>query len=1199
MAETIGSFYVEVSLDDSQIKTSLNNLKSTTRSSVKDIEDNFKSLQTTVKDTGKSFDSTKTSISNMGSNAKDAYDKATTGVTSFSSAMNSLNKSPSYQTFQNINNEAKNTKTTLSDVGMAATAAATGFATMERSSSKAFSTTAAEIKAARSELSFFDKAMVAIAALGSTLFSSFNFKKVDQDILNVGKQTDSVLKRFSAIQADKIMYMKPEEVDAFIASLKNVGNEAINTGNKVEDAGNKGSGSGSKFDIAASKMESYTKAILAATAAVTGFVYAVARLGKEGETELKIQTAFNNAAMSIGEDSNQIIADLKRLSKNSIDDSILMQQAIKGFTAQNFLDPTKLNTLMNASMAVARRTGRDVKEVFSDMVDAVGNDMPRALVRMGALSREAASNIGELTMKGGEFARVGREIEMELIGVNTEIQNLITGSTGINQVDNTFSQFNTAIKEVKDSFTVLVYNTFSDFISGLTKITQDVTKIIDKFNEWGKSSSTLSTTIKNVSTVLAGIGAGALAGAGIGSIIPGVGTGIGAVAGATAGAITTVGSLGYGALRQGTKEYPKGTSLQLSSQGAIQSDEETMRKIRELASTGKEIPIKVIPKPVYQEDIWNSPKVSEALKRKQEAESKLTEQAKKEGILGLVLGPTGAVLKQLIGNESSELRKAYKENEEAKANYDKTYYSEAERLQQIEADKAISKEKQKQEEIKKIQNYYLEKGAPESAARAAPFMTEEARAKLDIQLEIKRNAELRAKNKLAEEEIAKDKLSILKNTIDHTYNMNKTSIESNYNMQKQQTTAGTTKMLEIELQRIEALKDEERKKYYSTMEYNKLELELLEKTNKAPAYIEQRKRSLQELADLQYATSMKQLEDQEKMFRASHKQASEELLISEYLRKTQGIREQIASNIDIENQKMQQGWTNAIEGRKVIIEQHKLTLLLLQQELFMRESLSKQYPFREDYKKAAEDIRSSIKQTQTEIKKLENQNIETLKSWNYGWTKATNEMKNNIQNAAGVAESLFKGTFDAITSTMSGTLKGLFEGTTQSWEQTFKNFFQKILDAWYDTLAKMVAEQAMLKFGPTLGSWGQSFFGWMDQSNWMSIPGMTAYGVHSGGVMGEGGQVRTVSPLTFANAQRFHLGTDEVPAILQKGERVISKEDNKKSGNQSMPISVNIKNEGTQKTGDAKLDFDGEKYIINVVLKDLNSYGPLYHQMKG
>jgi hypothetical protein len=54
--------------------------------------------------------------------------------------------------------------------------------------------------------------------------------------------------------------------------------------------------------------------------------------------------------------------------------------------------------------------------------------------------------------------------------------------------------------------------------------------------------------------------------------------------------------------------------------------------------------------------------------------------------------------------------------------------------------------------------------------------------------------------------------------------------------------------------------------------------------------------------------------------------------------------------------------------------------------------------------------------------------------------------------------------------------------------------------------------------------------------------GLTGNEFHRGGIVGINGTPRSVHPAYFENAPRMHLGGlagDEVPAILQRGERVI------------------------------------------------------------
>lgn len=56
-----------------------------------------------------------------------------------------------------------------------------------------------------------------------------------------------------------------------------------------------------------------------------------------------------------------------------------------------------------------------------------------------------------------------------------------------------------------------------------------------------------------------------------------------------------------------------------------------------------------------------------------------------------------------------------------------------------------------------------------------------------------------------------------------------------------------------------------------------------------------------------------------------------------------------------------------------------------------------------------------------------------------------------------------------------------------------------------------------------------------------------AFKFHEGGIVGQGGTLAFASAAVFHNAPRFHSGTflspDEVPAILQRGERVLSRDE--------------------------------------------------------
>lgn len=105
------------------------------------------------------------------------------------------------------------------------------------------------------------------------------------------------------------------------------------------------------------------------------------------------------------------------------------------------------------------------------------------------------------------------------------------------------------------------------------------------------------------------------------------------------------------------------------------------------------------------------------------------------------------------------------------------------------------------------------------------------------------------------------------------------------------------------------------------------------------------------------------------------------------------------------------------------------------------------------------------------------------------------------------------------------------------------------------------------------------------------IIGLFAPVKHAGGIVGSGGPMRMVNPLLFGMAPRYHaggiagLGPDEVPAILQRGEEVLTRRDPRHrsngglSGGGEAPIR-NIVVFGEDQLADALAGAAGERVIV-------------------
>lgn len=101
--------------------------------------------------------------------------------------------------------------------------------------------------------------------------------------------------------------------------------------------------------------------------------------------------------------------------------------------------------------------------------------------------------------------------------------------------------------------------------------------------------------------------------------------------------------------------------------------------------------------------------------------------------------------------------------------------------------------------------------------------------------------------------------------------------------------------------------------------------------------------------------------------------------------------------------------------------------------------------------------------------------------------------------------------------------------------KNFKDAFADMVKSFVAGVARMIAQELALRaIKSMMGSWGVG-------------AGAAAGVAHTGGVAGRISVKRRVSPLLFGHAPRYHSGgiaglkPDEVPAILQTGERVLSR----------------------------------------------------------
>lgn len=176
--------------------------------------------------------------------------------------------------------------------------------------------------------------------------------------------------------------------------------------------------------------------------------------------------------------------------------------------------------------------------------------------------------------------------------------------------------------------------------------------------------------------------------------------------------------------------------------------------------------------------------------------------------------------------------------------------------------------------------------------------------------------------------------------------------------------------------------------------------------------------------------------------------------------------------------------------------------------------------------------------------------------------KTADEMAEFSKNAARNMQSVFgQYFFDAMQGRMTN-LGDLFEQMLQR------------------MVAEMLAKAVVMSIFGAFGGGG----------------GIAAGLFHGGGVVGRGGASRQVSPFAFFGAQRMHDGgiaglrDDEVPAILKKGETVLTPD--QLGGGGRGNVKIEVENRGTpQQAVDTDVKFDAEGMVVKVLLDDLHKGG--------
>lgn len=257
--------------------------------------------------------------------------------------------------------------------------------------------------------------------------------------------------------------------------------------------------------------------------------------------------------------------------------------------------------------------------------------------------------------------------------------------------------------------------------------------------------------------------------------------------------------------------------------------------------------------------------------------------------------------------------------------------------------------------------------------------------------------------------------------------------------------------------------------------------------------------------------------------------------------------------------------------------------------------------------KLAESFIASIKQqkeavkVQTEVNRIINESKSEYEKYQDVLSRLsdllnTNKLSQDEYNKAVVhAKDAFEKTKEAGTDAMKK-----LEAATRGWGDQFTNTladmvqqgkldFKSLADSIISDLLRIQIMQTIT--GPLFSALG--------------IPGFSAGTNHTGGMAGTGA-AKFVNPAVFLNAPRYHTGgiaglkANEVPAILQKNEEVLTRDDPRhrynQGGAQQVKVEI-VKNGSPVQTQKAETSFNPEGMVVKVFLDDMNRGGPISNRL--
>lgn len=287
------------------------------------------------------------------------------------------------------------------------------------------------------------------------------------------KATQEVAQAFDTLKAKTLADINQQKASAEAAynTIKNSGIASAKEIAQAETAKNDRLSALNKemLNSSTSMVEKIKASWVNVTAATLAVYAAFSKLNEYrnlGAQAEQAEMAFRRMAAGAHESADKIIADLKRVTQGTVDDSDMMQKAAKALALD--FSGNQIIKMAEAARSSAVLTGQSVGDTFATIADGIATNMPRSLKQMGLVTKEQMELIQKAAAAGITDIKL-----YDMAMANAAEQQAKLGLSALSTYEK-MQQSKAAIKNMEEALGSLVNSVIPYVIAGFLSVGQAV-----------------------------------------------------------------------------------------------------------------------------------------------------------------------------------------------------------------------------------------------------------------------------------------------------------------------------------------------------------------------------------------------------------------------------------------------------------------------------------------------------------------------------------------------------------------------------------------------------------------------------------------------------------------------------------------------------------------------------------------------------